>query len=424
MAGRLAGSILRWLATAAAVAGFGAAAWWSVRAGWADYWARQETVAGTEKALTAMPGRGEYEARLAALVADENPQRADEALRRAVALDPLDAQSWIELGLRAEGNGDDAGAEQCLRRAADADVRYLPRWTLANYYFRRNDSERFWYWAKAAAQMAYGDPMPLFRLCGRIEEDGKLIERLEIRDPDARADYVAYLLGEKRVDLIGPAVGLMLDENRRADVPLLLTACDGLIAAQRTDEAVEVWNGLGRAGRIPFAELAPARGAVLTNGTFAVSPTSRGFDWRLPTAAGIAAAREEDPVGLRLTFSGRQAENVEALAQYAPAQESTQYVLKFRYRTSGIGAGTGLGWRISDLSGASLGAGGSLSSEAETEDQVAFRTPAGCSMVRLGLEYRRSSGTTRIEGLVILRNVRLEPAAQPPSAGGVRSRLR
>lgn len=416
------GWIARCLVTAIAAGAFGAAAWWSVRVGWADSWARRETVAGTERALAVTPDQAAYYVRLAALVADDDPQRAARALRRAVALNPLDAQSWIELGLRAEIGGDALDAEKCLLRAADADRKYLPRWTLANYYFRRNDGERFWFWAKAAAGMVYGDPAPLFRLCGKVAEDGRLIERLDIRDPEMRAHYLAYLLNQNRLDLIGPATAQLLEENRGADVPLLLSACDRLIEARRGDEAVGIWNRLGRAGRIPFGELNPSGETVLTNGAFAVSPTSQGFDWRLPGAEGISAAREENPVGLRLTFSGREPETAEALVQFAPANGATDYLLKFRYRTSRIAPGSGLAWRITDLSGASLGVGKSLSSEKETEEQVAFRTPAGCRMVRVALVYQRSLGNTRIEGFLILRAVRLAPA-QLPSGEGPRSRV-
>jgi tetratricopeptide (TPR) repeat protein len=412
----------RWLVIAAAVGGFGVAGWWSARLGWADYWSRQDTVAGTEKALAAMPDQAEYHVRLAALLADENPRRAVEELRRAVSLNPLDAQSWIELGLRAERSGDSAGAERCLLRAAEADRKYLPRWTLMAFYLRRNDLDSFWSWARAAAGMVYGDPTPLFRLCGRVSEDGQLIERLEIHDPDVMAGYLSYLLREKHVALIGPATRRILEQNRQVDVPPLLEACDRLIEANRSDEAMEIWNRLGRAGRIPFATPRPSEG-ILTNGRFAVPPTSRGFDWRLPGSEGISAAREENPPGLRLTFSARLAEYAEALAQFAPAQEGTGYQLRFRYRTSGIAPGTGLAWRITDLSGASLGVGKSLSSDQEIEDGVTFRTPSGCRIVRVALVYQRSPGTTRIEGFLILRNVVLEPAAQPPSDGVPRSRV-
>jgi len=53
---------------------------------------------------------------------------------------------------------------------------------------------------------------------------------------------------------------------------------------------------------------------------------------------------------------------------------------------------------------------------------VAFQTPAGGRLVRVALVYQRSLGTTRIEGFLILRNVRVE-AGQPPSGDTPRSRV-
>jgi hypothetical protein len=109
------------------------------------------------------------------------------------------------------------------------------------------------------------------------------------------------------------------------------------------------------------------------------------------------------------------------LTQVVPTQENTEYQLQARYRTSEIAAGSGLSWRITDLDGASLAIGRSLSSEEETTERLAFRTPAGCRLVRLTLAYQRTPGTTRIEGTLILRNVALDPA-QLPSGEAPRSR--
>ena len=53
-------TLLKVVAGCALVAGFGAASAWSVRAAWADYWFRQETVGGTEKAIAVTPGQAAY----------------------------------------------------------------------------------------------------------------------------------------------------------------------------------------------------------------------------------------------------------------------------------------------------------------------------------------------------------------------------
>jgi len=401
----------RFLTISIAAAGFAAAGVWSVRLGWADYWFRRETLAGTQKALAITPGQAAYYYRLALLSSDDHPATAVEALKRAVALNPSDAQSWIDLGLLYEAGGDTARAEQCLVRAVEEDAQYLPRWTLANYYFRRNDPPRFWFWAKRAAAMAYGDPLPLFRLCGQMEEDGKLIDRLAIRNPSVRASYVSYLVGQDRIDLVGPPSRRVLEENRQDDTPLLLAVCDRLLDRSRVDEALGIWNRLAETHRIPFGARSSTMPSLLVNGAFAVAPTSQGFDWRLPEVDGVSAASEESPGGLRLTFSGRQPERCETLVQYVPVQENRQYKLTFRYRTSGIAAATGLAWRIADRnSGNGLGEGRDLSAEEEVQAQVSFDTPPGCRLARVSLLYQRSLGTTRIAGFIILRSLALELA--------------
>ena len=392
--------------TAVAVAGFAVAGAWSLRLGWADYWFQKETALATGKAIALTPGQSEYLVRLALLTGDEYPAKALAALRKAVELNPADGRAWVELGLRLEETGDLAGAEKSLLRAAAEDRTYLPRWTLLNFYFRRGETDKFWYWAKAATPMIYGDPLPLFHFCGRVNEDGRLIDRLDIRQPQIQAGYLFYLLDSGHAELAGGAARRLLAENRETDVPLLLDACDRLIDARRMDDAVAIWDGLSQVGRLPFRARARAK-SILTNGDFGVSPTGHGFDWRLPETEGISAAREEDPAGLRLTFSGMQPESADPLVEYVRVEENRSCELRYGYRTSGIEANSGLAWRVVSLEGAAIASGEELSSDDPADRRMTFVIPPGCRMVRLSLTYQRRPGTTRIAGYVVLRGVEL-----------------
>jgi tetratricopeptide (TPR) repeat protein len=409
---------IRLLLVGAVLAGLMTAGAWSIRTGWADYQARRQTLAGAEEAVAFAPDNADYSAALAAQVPEDDPRRATLLLRRSVSLNPLFAQSWIDLGLTAEREGDRTTAQICLLRAADADLRFLPRWTLANYYFRHDDRERFWYWAKEALAMAYGAVQPMFRLCGRVEEDGRLVDRLGIRNPEVRAGYLYYLLSRNRVDLIGPAVRRLLEDNREADVPLLLSACERFLEALRVNEAVDLWERLASSQRVPFRTRAGRGEQLLANNSFTTPPTSRGFDWRISGAEGISVSREGEAGGLRLTFSGSEPEDCEALVQLSPVQGGMEYELRSEHQTDGIAKGAGLGWQITDASGgALLGEGPILAPESNAGRQLRFQTPLKCRLIRLALKYHRAPGTTRMEGFLALQTVSLHPAGQAPVEG-------
>ncbi len=409
----------RWLNVPAAAAATGliAASIWSIRVGAADYRMRQETVGAAHAAIRLTPDQSESYARLAWLASGGDPRTAKAALLHAVAVNPWDTRSRIELGLLAEAEGDSTTSERYLLQAAETDHLFLPRWTLANYYFRRGDTSQFWGWAKEAADRVYGDAQPLFRLCGRVAEDGKLIDRLQIQSADARAGYLSYLLGQNRVDLIVPAVRRLLQENRDVDGPLLWQACERLLEAQRVDEATEIWNRQADAGRAPSRTLAGEGQQLIVNSDFAAAPASRGFDWRLPAVEGISFSREDESRGLRVTFSGRQPEDCEALVQLVAIHGQGAYELSFVYRTGGATSAKGIAWRITSGDGAVLGEGAVPASDADTTGRLSFRMPAACRLARLALTYHRTPGTTRLEGFLVLRRVTLKPEPQPPIDG-------
>jgi hypothetical protein len=200
----------------------------------------------------------------------------------------------------------------------------------------------------------------------------------------------------------------VLASGRPSDTSLLLGACDRLLDGKRIDEASELWNSLIAARRIPFEVARPQGGSLVNNGDFAISPTSRGFDWQLVATEGVSGAREQEHRGLRLTFSGNQPERCEPLYQFVPVQEDSTYDLSFTYRTSGIAPDVGPHWEVVDnFGGRVIAASPRLSSQDGAEGRLGLVVPAGCRLIRLVLAYQRAAGTTRIEGDVILRQVQL-----------------
>jgi tetratricopeptide (TPR) repeat protein len=375
----------------------------SLRLAWADHLFQTATAPAVERAVQLAPGNARYLARWAALLENSAP------LEAALTHNPRDAASWMELGLRAEAGGDLRKAERCLLQAARVDRQYNPRWTLANFYFRRGDLENFWLWAAQAAAISYVDNTALFRLLWKAAPDPEQILSRAI-PPQLETSYLRFLLAENHLPALESAARRVAARAGRQDAPLLLAACDRLLDQRQFPSALRLWTLLCERELVPYPAPQPERGAPLTNGDFQTPLLSRGFDWRLDGPGGVSVTRADSPSGLRITFTGSQPEVCDVVSQFVPVLPAKQYRLRFRYRTSHIAPGAGLRWRIFDpAAGADLAQHSpDLASEQEIEQEALFSTPAETRMVRLALRYHRALGTTRLEGSTLLRHASME----------------
>jgi hypothetical protein len=402
------------LAPMACVAALGAGGYWSARLAWADYLFRVDTEPSVRQAARLEPSNAEYHARLATLLENTNDTAAESELRHAVADNPWLASAWIELGLRAESAGDTSTAEEDLVRAAEADRMYTVQWTLANFYFRHNQRDRFWPVARRALRVgdvgAY-DPAPLFRLCWKLSGDPSTI--LERAIPDVggvAARYLEFLVRENHVPAAERVTERVVALSGDRDLGPVFEYCDRLIASGDAGRAIHAWNALCWRALRGYRPLAPEAGVSLTNGDFAQAPLGHGFDWRMPLAEGIAVERGGLPPRIRITLDGHQPEMCDLVEQILAVEPARQYRLRFRYQTDGIAAQSGLRWRVSDVERRKELASDAadLASEQEADARVRFRVPAGVRLARLTLGYRRAPGAARIEGRAAVAGVSLE----------------
>jgi len=388
------------------------AAYWAARFALADFLAGQSSPAQLAAAVRLAPGNAAYLQRWADL-ADEAGQPAGNAYERAALLDPYDSSLRIRTGLRAESARDFARAERDLLLAARVDRLYEPRWTLANFYFRRGDAGRFWPWAKSALQWAYGDRRPLFDLCWIMTSNPAALFNDVIPDtPSCRRDYLAYLLEHDRLDAAEAVAASLAAAAGPGDRDPLLNYTNRMLTSQRWESALAVWNRLSQRRLLPYAPLDPASGRSLTNAGFQFDSLAAGFDWRIPDVAGVTFLRRPSPPALRFTFSGKQPEQCEVLEQWLPVLPGAAYRLSFDYQTAGVEPETGLQWKVFDgAPGIELQAFSPQWSSPEWRTSAAgFTVPPGVRALRLVLNYRRMPGTVRIQGEAWLRNLRLERA--------------
>jgi hypothetical protein len=389
---------------------------WNIRFGIADFLARQNQPDSTRLAMLWMPANGAYIAQLADEIYAVDPETAKSLLQRAVRLNGYDASSWIQLGLLYESANDPARAEEALGQAAMVDTTFLPGWSLANFYFRHGNLLRFWFWAQKAAQMAPGDATALFRLAWYASPKAEEIEsRLRLNRPEIEGQFVNFLRTQGDSAAVTVAAMHLLATGGPQSTDGLLSACDWLIEQKRPDLALTLWNGLAARQQIPYPAVATDG---VTNGGFSNSPISQGFDWHLGTVEGVSSFLNANPNALGFEFSGEEPDGFLAMREAVPVRAGSEYALIVDYATTGLSAGNGIAWVVTDLrSGKELGRTASLSAEQGGKAVVCFSAPDGTNFVDVALRYQRQPGTVRVEGKLVFRGVRLSMATAENCVG-------
>lgn len=367
-----------------------AAAWLSVRLARADADFRRGTPESVAHALDLAPGNTEY-LLLRAMQLDYDGTDSTALLERAAALNPLNATPRIRLGLAAEIRGDSSGAEKSLLDAARVNRQFEPRWTLANFYFRRGDTSRFSQWMRAALEVSYGDRRPAFELCWNASNDAGEIFTRAIPDRREVLDaYLEYLNETHRWPAIPPVALQLASMNDAADRPVLLGAIDALIGANDAASAKSVWRALGYSN------------PPVLRGDFEPPAIHDGFDWRFVAGQGITHLAIDQPRFMhRILFDGSEAESIELLRQVVSLAPHARYKLTWQARTTGIPSPTGIAWRIGDQTAPIA------SSENATGGEFEFTAPA--DLFPLTLIYSRPPGETRAEGSLELWHVAIVP---------------
>jgi tetratricopeptide (TPR) repeat protein len=373
---------------------------------YAESLARSSAAADLDRALKLAPDNAAYWLRRADLL-DRDMASPVNALERAAALNPFDADIWIRLGLDAEARGNFPKAEACFLQSARVSRRYQPRWTLANYYFRRASAADFWAWTRQALDLDPADPAALFQLCWKMSAtSSEIFERGIPANRKIWRDYSRFLLAQNRIDAAGYVIGRLLSDAQPDDRDLLLEASDRFLASHAIDLASAAWNALCDRKLMTCSSIHPS-GSMSLNDAPDARALGHGFAWHIGKSAGVTASIRPGVVSVE--FSGREPENAEILWRWIPVKPRQRWLLRFEYQTSGISPQSGLSWQVlASQNSTPLGSSPSLSNPAWREGAIRFEVPPGVEVARLLLSYSRLPGEVRIEGSASTRAMRLE----------------
>jgi len=364
----------------------------------ADSLYREDTVDSLKGAINLVPDGWQYYMRLAQL----DREHAHGLLETALNLDHYNAQAAIELALQNETEGKYGESEKLLLAAFAVDRTFIPRWSLANFYFRRDNIPAFWIWARKAAEMPSDDMGPLFELCWHVTPDpGEIAKEVLNDDPGLIRQYVSFLMNEDQMSALANVVPrLVRVGNPEADRVFLLEVLNRMVAANDGAGARAVWKSMVERRWVTGDSTVP------NNGDFTRQPLPVAFDWALPEYPGLHSWPGSS--GLETEFTGEEPENSIIAEQYL-ALASGRYSLMCAYHTIGIAPGTGIHWQVLDAkTGTVLAESEALSSDARAEMDWSFAIPDGVPLQRLRLAYQRTLGTPRVSGTLLVLSTRIE----------------
>ncbi len=358
-----------------------------------------------EAAAKLVPFNSAYLARLSGY----EPQQRTALLQRAATLNPYADQTWLQLGFDAEfHHADFAAAEKYYLKAADMSHLYLPRWTLTNFYFRRQDKPEFLKWAHAALQITPYSADPIFTELRLVDPGGQEIAPYIPNRPEILEQYLIFLMNAGQFASVPPVLDRLVASAPRSEAFLYGLSdvigpdLDHLLASSYVTEALRMWNTLSKAQWIPFDTPDPAR--PLTNGSFA-NLFGHGFDWTLFASPGVSTTPPGAAHEIAIELSGDQPENCAILQQWVPVGPGMHYRLQWKFESRGFSGSSGLFWH---LRGPNL----NLTSPdlvSQTSSAWDFGTPLGLHNGLLTLEYSRPLGETKSSGSLSLQQVSLAP---------------
>lgn len=383
---------------------------WNVRVAVADLLASRDQPSASRRAMRLDPVNAAYPAQLAHELEVTDPQTAQALFRQAVRLNPYDAAAWIDLGLLYEEQGDFSQAESDLLHAATVDATWLPDWSLANFYFRRQRWDPFWNWARKAAQLVPDDATPILRLAWYVApKETEIQDRLQVRRPEVQRQFLWFLIAQGDAAAVNQWGIRALASSGAVSWEDVLSACDWLIQQKRPDLALPLWNGLAAQHQIPLAAVKSGSGDAVTNGDFARQPLSRGFDWHLTNPDGVSAFLNANPSALGFEFSGRESESILLMSQVVPVEPQQPYTLAVEDASADIPGGSGLEMEVADAASGSVLARTTGFAAGRQQSRACFTTPQNVHFLTLMLDYQRQPGTVPLEGRIAICKISLLP---------------
>ena len=290
-------------------------------------------------------------------VDDPEPARAEQALRKAVALDPYSAEALLDLASAYDGEGNIAEA----RAAFIAAQRAYPlsaevAWSYGNFLLRQGENDA------ALAQLHKSlelDPKRAAEAFSRalraVSDVNKVLDIMVPATPEA---YLPILRLLSASDDLADAELLwyrLVDLHGKAPMGDMVVFFDALIHDRRADDAARLWPAAVSIMQNPPPPDPP--NSLLWDGGFESGYSGGAFSWLFTSVARDVqiwwdrSQKHSGEQSMRILFNGRENLRFSDLCHQFVPEPSRHYLLSAWVKTQALSSSEGIRLEIHAFSG-------------------------------------------------------------------------
>ena len=290
---------------------------------------------------------------------DPNIPLAISTLQRAVDVDPLSENYWLDLATAYDANGDTAGAERAYEEAHRVyPTSAVVDWNYGNFLLRENKQ------AQALDEIdkaVRGDPNLLTLAISRVWHSSEDVNELldHVIPPNVNS-YTQALDFFESIHQLQPGMAVwerLVACKQPIALARIFNFWNDLMREDDNVEALRIWNeGVAAAGE---PGLAVQGESLISDGTFREGFPNGGLGWRWTAQGGTvidfdSATPDGKGRSVRLDFSGTVNSNITEPLQYVAVQPGKTYHFHAAIRTDQISTDSGLRFLLDDATHAGM----------------------------------------------------------------------
>lgn len=290
-------------------------------------------------------------------VDDPEPARAEQALRKAVALDPHSAEALLDLASAYDGEGDVTEARSAFIAAQRAyPLSAEAAWSYGNFLLRQGESDAALAQLHKALELDPKRSAEAFsRAMSAVSDINKVLDNMVPATPDAYLP-ILHMLSDTGSLADAELVWYRL-VALRPKVPMreMVPFFDAAIRARRPDDAARLWPQAVSIMQNPPPPDPPD--SLLWDGGFESGYSGGGFSWVFtPLARDVQIGwdRSQHHSGeqsMRILFNGRENLRFAGLCHQFVPEGGQQYLLSAWVKTQALSSSEGIRLEIQAFSG-------------------------------------------------------------------------